>query len=90
MAQHFSERSERIEGLGELIKILKSSTIENRDKALRNLENVQEELTEEETPDANIIGKWLGKASETIKLANKETELFSKAKQVCDSFGIEF
>ncbi len=85
----FSEKNKRIEGLGELIELLKSSTVENKENALRHLENTQEELTEEETPNESTIEKWLGKASKILKLADKGSELFSKAKQVYDDFGIE-
>ena len=55
----------------------------------RHLENVKEELLEEENPDEGNIGKWLDKASGALNVVDKESELYTKAKEVFVSFGME-
>ncbi|PHR83493.1 MAG: hypothetical protein COA59_11775 [Colwellia sp.] len=85
----FSEKSEKIQDLNELIELLKNVNIEQKDKALRHLENAKEELTEEGDPDKSNVGKWLNKASGILKYADKGSELFSKVKEVMSSFGLE-
>lgn len=84
-----SEKNERVEGLNELISLLKTSTVEAKDTTVRHLENVKEELSEEETPDEESISKWLGKATGLLKAAEKGSELFNKAQEVFGNFGIE-
>ena len=84
-----SEKNERVEGLNELIRLLKLSTEETRDTTVRHLENVKEELTEEKTPDEESISKWLGKATGLLTAAEKGSELFNKAQEVLGKFGIE-
>tara|TARA_R110002012_G_scaffold320630_3_gene544797 strand:+ start:177 stop:1193 length:1017 start_codon:yes stop_codon:yes gene_type:complete len=86
----FAEKNERIQGLDDLISLLKKEKIQGKDKALRHLENVKEELVDEEEPDEATVGKWLSKASGILKLAGQGSELFTKAKEVMQGFGLEF
>jgi hypothetical protein len=85
----FAERNERVQGLDELIALLNKVEIQDKDKALRHLENVKEELVDEEEPDEATIGKWLSKVSGILKYAGQGTELFNKAKDVMQGFGLE-
>ncbi|ATC97206.1 hypothetical protein [Pseudoalteromonas tunicata] len=85
----FAEKNERVQGLEELIALLKQGDIQEKDKALRHLENAKEELTDEAEPDEGTIGKWLNKATGILKYADKGSELFTKAKEVMTGFGIE-
>lgn len=85
----FSEKNEKIQGLDELISLLKKEEIQDKDKALRHLENVKEELTEEEKPDESTVEKWLSKASGILKYADQGSELLTKAKEVMSGFGVE-
>lgn len=85
----FTEKNERVQGLDELIGLLKANSLEEKDKALRHLENAKEELTEEESPDEDNVGKWLNKASGILKYADKGSELFTKAQDVMKGFGLD-
>lgn len=85
----YSEKNERVQGLDELISLLRKENVQDKDKALRHLENAKEELTEEEEPDESNVGKWLSKASGILKYADQGSELFEKAKEVMSGFGLE-
>jgi hypothetical protein len=86
----FAEKNERIQGLDDLISLLKKEELQGKDKALRHLENVKEELVDEEDPDEATVSKWLSKASGILKYADQGTDLFNKAKEVMQGFGLEF
>jgi hypothetical protein len=85
----FTERNEQVTGLDELISLLKASDSQEKGKAVRHLENVREELTEEAEPDAGNIEKFLNKASSTLQAFDKGSEIFNKAKDVMKGFGLD-
>lgn len=88
----YAEKSAQIDNLNALIEFLENNSSINESKnAKRQFENIKEELTEEQNPDKGLIEKWLEKAKSLVGIAEKGSELFSKAKSVYDSsFGIEF
>lgn len=86
----FAEKSDQVAGLDELISLLKASDSQEKDKTVRHLENVREELTEEAEPDAGNIEKFLNKAASTLQAFDKGSEIFSKAKDVMKGFGLDF
>jgi len=84
----FSQKSEQIEKLTALIEKLNTSTeIEKSKIAVRQLENIKDEISDAETPDKNMISKWLEKAKSTLSFAELGAEIFDKAKAVYESFG---
>ncbi len=82
------EQQKRVEGLEELRALLKESDLVDKDKAVRYLVNAKEELTEEAEPDNGSIEKYMNKARNILKLAEKGSKLFELAKTVLTSFGI--
>ncbi len=86
----FSETRDKVEGLEELISLIKGQPFEQSDKAIRQLENVKDELVDEEEPDLSSINKWLNKAGSLLKAAEKGSELALKAQNVMESFGVTF
>ncbi|EHD0131858.1 MULTISPECIES: hypothetical protein [Vibrio] len=86
----FSETKEKLEGLEELISLIKAEPFAESEKAVRQLENVKDELVDEEEPDLGSIDKWLNKAGGLLKSAEKGSKLLDKAQSVMDSFGVTF
>ncbi|EKO3839672.1 hypothetical protein NTE14_005460 [Vibrio harveyi] len=86
----FAEQQKQIEGLEELIALVKSQPFEQSEKVARQLENVKDELVDEEEPDLNAVDKWLNKAGALIKSAEKGSQVVDKAQAVMESFGVSF
>lgn len=87
----FSRKTEQIEKIDSLIEALKKeSDGDDTNDITRQFENIKEEMKEEENPDKDMISKWLNKAKTLLKFAEKGSEIFNKAKEVYESFGLEF
>lgn len=84
----FKEKALQIEGLKNLFELLQEGNSEDTGLAAKSIEKIIEELEDEETPNLGLIEKWLDKAGKIIKLMEKSSAIFSKAKEVYDSFGI--
>ncbi|NTW53275.1 MAG: hypothetical protein HGB15_00585 [Chlorobaculum sp.] len=87
----FSKKSEQIEKIESLIEALKKESDGGEvNDITRQFENIKEEIKEEENPDKGMISKWLNKAKILLTFSEKGTEIFKKAKEVYESFGLNF
>ena len=83
-----NEKNEQVNGLSELIELVKHSELQNKDDAARYLVNAKEELIDGDPPDEGVIGQYLGKVKNIFALAEKGTEIYEKAKKVLDLFSL--
>ena len=83
-----NEKNEQVNGLSELIELVKHSDLQNKDDAARYLVNAKEELIDGDPPDERVIGQYLGKVKNIFALAEKGTEIYEKAKKVLDLFSL--
>ena len=72
-----------------LIERIKASGLapDEKEEATRNLTNVKEEVTENETPDKGRIARWLGRAQQITKLGTAGAELIEKGEELYRQFG---
>jgi hypothetical protein len=84
----FAEKQDKVNGIEELINLIKQESFEGDSKALRQLENVKEELVDESEPDKSLIEKCLTKAGAIISSAEKCSGLIDKAEGIFEGFGI--
>jgi hypothetical protein len=73
-----------------LIKLVGASKLNEVDKAtaVRQLENVKEEISSSGEPDRSVIAKYLGGFKSLLKNATAGAELYEAAKDVFSAFGI--
>ncbi len=83
-----NEKNEQVNGLSELIELVKRSDLQNKDDAVRYLDNAKEELTDGNPPNAGLIDRYLGKAKDIFALAEKGTEIYEQGKKVLDMFSL--
>lgn len=89
ISESFNERKNQIDGLANLIQLLKSeSENHSAQKAAIELEKVKGELEDEEKPDSNRIAKWLKKSKDFLSNVKRTKALFDSAKGVYDSFNV--
>ncbi len=79
-------KNEQVNGLSELLELVRQSGLENKDDAVRQLTNAKEELADGDPPDAGLIARFLGKANHLLSLAEEGTELYEKASKVMQLF----
>ena len=84
----FNKKNEQVNGLSELIELVKRSDLQNKDDADRYLVNAKEELIDGDPPDAEFIGRCLGKVKDIFALVEKGTEIYEKAKKVLELFSL--
>jgi hypothetical protein len=84
-----SEREAQTSAIDALIERIKASGLapEQKEEAARNLSNVKEEVTENETPDQGRIARWLSRAQQITQLGTAGAELFEKGEELYRQFG---
>jgi phospholipase C len=84
-----SERSAQVNAISQLIGHISASGLDPEPKAdaVRNLNNVREEVDEAEVPDKGRIAKWLDRARSIMSLGAAGGELLEKANGVFKLFG---
>lgn len=84
----FKERKEQIAHLsGVLEKLAMEPPLPQRDDAIRNLENVKEELEEVDNPEPGRVSRWLERAKQAIQLGGLGFETVAAAKELFKLFG---
>ena len=85
-----TERVDRVNSLSDLEQAIKSDGPLNAEKeaAIRHVQNAKEELETSREPNADDVGKWLGRAATTLKAAEAGAGLIDKMHKVLTDFGI--
>jgi len=83
-----SQKQEKLKEIEGVIELINQEYSENSEvqKVKRQFENIQEELSEEETPDKSFIEKALQKANQVISTLDAGEKIVDKVKKVLESF----
>ena len=84
------QRNEQVGGISQLIELVASSEMKDKDDAVRHLINAREELTEGNPPDSSLVERFLDKAKAILSVAKKGTDLYDKAKEIFTGFNLTF
>lgn len=85
-----SQKTQQIQRIDDVISELNKCIDDNQcQNAIRQFQNIKEELEDSENPDKNSIAKWLQKASSVLSFADKAPALLEKTKAVLEAFGFQ-
>ena len=87
----FNKRNNQIDAIASLIEAIRSTSPEPTtlaDDAIRNLNNIQEELREEETPDRSRVHRWLTRTKEALKSLSLTKDVTDAMKRVYEAFDV--
>jgi hypothetical protein len=91
IARSFNERGQQLEDIENLIKLLvelPDATSDSCSMAVRELENVKEELQEQGEPDAGRVSGWMRKAATALEYLNLGEKGIELARIVFSSFNL--
>jgi hypothetical protein len=89
IAVTYKERKEQIYHIEKVLGMLsKEPQNTERDKAIRSLENIKEELEHVNQPEPGRVLRWLERAKQTVQLGSLGYETVQAAKELFKVFGL--
>ncbi|MGD9949791.1 MAG: hypothetical protein AB7U29_15115 [Desulfobulbus sp.] len=89
IAVTYKERKEQIDHVAEVLDMLsKEPQTTERDEAIRNFENVKEELEHVDQPEPGRVFRWLERAKQSVQLGSLGYETVQAAKELFKVFGL--
>jgi len=89
IAVTYKERKEQINHVVKVLRMLSDEPQNSeRDEAIRNFENVKEELEHVEQPETGRVARWLGRAKQAMQLGSLGYETVQAANELFRIFGM--
>lgn len=91
IGKSFNDRKDRVEKITQLIELLNQDEKlekDHKEKAIKNLEKVKTELSDEDQPDKSRISKWLGIVKESLEFLSLGKTAIEVAIILFKAFGL--